>query len=124
MDKWADYVITAFKRGSGLGVISQVQQHEDKGNEFGKPELVDKIQVAHNIRKGKKYMTVYKINDVDWEKGDTVRTFLKDGTPYIRNDKNIVASDNLGEIPEIQISQNPTHLMMNNSVICYGFWLG
>ena len=53
MDKWADYVITAFKRGSGIGVISQVQQHEDKGNEFGKPELVDKIQVAHNIRKGK-----------------------------------------------------------------------
>jgi len=26
---------------------------------------------------------------------------LKDGRPYIRNDKNIVASDNLGEIPEI-----------------------
>ena len=101
MDKWADYVITAFKRGSGLGVISQVQQHEDKGNEFGKPELVDKIQVAHNILKVKKYMTVYKINEIDWRKGDTVSTFLKDGTPYIRNDKNIVASDNLGEIPEI-----------------------
>ena len=101
MDKWADYVITAFKRGSGIGVISQVQQHEDKGNEFGKPELVDKIQVAHNIRKGKKYMTVHKINEIDWKKGDTVRAFLKDGTAYIRSDKNIVESDNLGEIPEI-----------------------
>ena len=101
MDKWADYVITAFKRGSEIGVISQVQQHEDKGNEFGKPELVDKIQVAHNIRKGKKYMTVHKINEIDWKKGDIVRAFLKDGTAYIRSDKNIVASDNLGEIPEI-----------------------
>ena len=101
MDKWADYVITAFKRGSGIGVISQVQQHEDKGNEFGKPELVDKIQVAHNIRKGKKYMTVHKINEIDWKKGDTVRAFLKYRTAYIRSDKNIFASYNLGEIPEI-----------------------
>ena len=72
MEKWADYVITAVKRGPDLGVISQVRQHVDKGNEFGKPEMVDKIQIAHNIRKGKKYITVYKINDVDWKKGDVV----------------------------------------------------
>ena len=45
-------------------------------------------------------MTVHKINEIDWKKGDTVRAFLKDGTAYIRSDKNIVASDNLGEIPE------------------------
>ena len=101
MEKWADFVITAVKRGPEIGVISQVQQHLDKGNEFGKPEMVDKIQVAHNIRKGKKYITAYKINETDWKKGDRVRTFLKDGLPYIRNDENIVASDNLGELPDV-----------------------
>ena len=101
MEKWADYVITAIKRGSGLGVISHVQQHEDKGNEFGKPEMVDKIQVAHSIRKGKKYITVYRVNEIDWKRGDVVRTFLKDGAAYIRDDKNIVPSDHLGELPEV-----------------------
>jgi len=100
MEKWADYVITAVKRGPEFGTISQVQQHVDKGTEFGKPELVDKIQVAHNIRKGMKYMTVYKINEIDWKKGDFVNTFVKDGLSYIRSDQNIVASDNLGELPD------------------------
>ncbi len=101
MGKWADYVITAVKRGPEFGVISQVQQHQDKGDEFGKPEIVDKMVVAHNIRKGKTYLTIYRVNETDWKKGDVVRTFLQDGQAYIRNDKNIVSSDNLGELPDI-----------------------
>ena len=37
MSNWADFVITAVKRGPVLGEISQVQIHEDRDKEFGPP---------------------------------------------------------------------------------------
>ena len=37
--KWADFVITAVKRGPGMGRISQVQVHRDQGKSLGQPEL-------------------------------------------------------------------------------------
>ena len=42
--KWADYVVSAVKRGPGSGRISQVQVHVDRGNSLGHPEIVDKIK--------------------------------------------------------------------------------
>jgi len=46
MSNWADFAISAVKRGPGLGQISQIQIHEDKGDEFGPPMIVDKQLVA------------------------------------------------------------------------------
>ena len=46
MSNWADFAISAVKRGPGLGQISQIQIHEDKGEEFGPPMIVDKQLVA------------------------------------------------------------------------------
>ena len=64
--KWADFVITAVKRGPGMGRISQVQVHRDQGKSLGQPEIVDKMVIAHNIKKGKKYVTVFKINETNY----------------------------------------------------------
>ena len=51
---WADFVISAVKRGPTSGRISQLQVHRDLGNSLSKPEIIDKMIVAHNIKKGKK----------------------------------------------------------------------
>ena len=60
MSKWADFVVSGMKKGSGLANISHVQVHEDFGNEFGKPEIIDKKTLASHIKKGKTYLTIYK----------------------------------------------------------------
>jgi len=99
--KWADFVISAVKRGPGMGRISQVQVHRDQGKSLGQPEIVDKIMVAHNIKKGKKYVTVFKINETDWEPGEYVRAYVKDGEAFIRSDDNKVTLDNLGTLPDL-----------------------
>ena len=40
--QWADFAVSAIKKGSGLANISHLQIHEDFGTEFGKPEIIDK----------------------------------------------------------------------------------
>ena len=100
-NKWADFVITAVKRGSSSGRITQVQIHKDLGNSLSNPEIVDKMVVAHNIKKGKKYITVFKISETNWEPGEYVRAYVKDGEAFIRTDDNKVDLDNLGTLPDI-----------------------
>ena len=85
-----------------MGRISQVQVHRDQGKSLGQPEIVDKMVIAHNIKKGKKYVTVFKINETNWEPGEYVRTYVKDGEAHIRTDDNKVDSDNLGTLPDIE----------------------
>ena len=78
MSKWADFVVSGMKKGSGLANISHVQVHEDFGNEFGKPEIIDKKTLASHIKKGKTYLTIYKKNETDWEPGEIINTYVLD----------------------------------------------
>ena len=100
-NKWADFVISAVKRGSSSGRITQVQIHKDIGKSLSNPEIVDKMVIAHNIKKGKKYITAFKISETNWEPGEYVRAFVKDGEAFIRTDDNKVNLDNLGTLPDI-----------------------
>ena len=102
MSNWANFAISAVKRGPGLGKISQVQIHEDKGREFGPAIIVDKHEVASDIKRGKKYITIFRTTETDWEQGDYVRSYVKDGEAHIRTDDNKVDSDNLGMLPDIE----------------------
>ena len=102
MSNWADFAISAVKRGPGLGLISQVQVHEDRGNEFGPAFIVGKHEVASDIKRGKKYITIFRTTETDWEQGDHVRSYVKDGEAHIRTDDNKVNSDNLGMLPDIE----------------------
>ena len=51
MTKWADFVVSAIKKGSGLANISHVQIHEDLEHGFGSPELIDKYQLFQKYKK-------------------------------------------------------------------------
>jgi hypothetical protein len=100
--KWADFVVSGIKKGPGLSNISHVQVHEDFGSEFGKPEIIDKKTLASHIKKGKKYLTIYKKNETDWEPGEIVNAFVIDGKTHVRTDNNKVEGDSLGTLPEIE----------------------
>ena len=79
MGKWADFVVSGITKGPGLANITHVQIHEDYGTEFGKPQIVDKKTIASQIKKGKKYLTIYKKNETDWEPGEIIHTYVLNG---------------------------------------------
>ena len=99
MTKWADFVVSAIKKGSGLSNISHVQIHEDLEHGFGRPELIDKYQLSSKIQNGISFVTVHKKNENEWTIGKTIRTYVKNGEAYIRTDDNKVDGDNLGHMP-------------------------
>ncbi|MDC0186875.1 DUF3892 domain-containing protein [Candidatus Nitrosopelagicus sp.] len=102
MGKWADFVVSGITKGPGLANITHVQVHEDYGTEFGKPQIVDKKTIASQIKKGKKYLTIYKKNETDWEPGEIIHTYVLNGETHIRTDNNKVEGDRLGTLPEIE----------------------
>ena len=101
MAKWADFVVSAVQKGSGLANISHVQIHEDLEHGFGPPQLIDKHQLSSKIQRGITFITVYKKNENEWASGELIRTYVKDGEAHIRTDDNKVDGDNLGHIPTV-----------------------
>jgi len=99
MTKWADFVVSAIKKGSGLANISHVQIHEDLENGFGRSELIDKYELSSKIQNGVSFVTVHKKDENEWTVGDNIRTYVKNGEAYIRTDDNKVDGDNLGSMP-------------------------
>ena len=73
MTKWADFVVSAIKKGSGLANISHVQIHEDLEHGFGSPELIDKYQLSSKIQKGLTFVTVHKKNENEWAVGELAK---------------------------------------------------
>ena len=65
MSNWADFAISAVKRGPELGQISQVQVHEDRGKEFGPAVIVDKHAIASDINNG-------RFNLLKWDRQEKV----------------------------------------------------
>ena len=76
MTKWADFVISAFKKGSGLSNISHVQIHEDLEHGLTAPKLIDKHEISSKIQKGISFITIFKKNENEWVAGDIVRTYV------------------------------------------------
>ena len=99
MVKWADFVISAVRYSPDHKYISELKQHPDNDGEIGEGQIMDRATVAANIKKGKKYSTVFNAG-TNWKIGNEVRTFITDGEFFIRADKNKVARDNLGPLPE------------------------
>ena len=99
MVKWADFVISAVRYSSDHKYISEMKQHPDNDGDIGEGEVIDRSSVAANIKRGKKYSTVFNAG-ANWKIGNGIRTFITDGEFFIRADKNKVARDNLGQLPE------------------------
>ena len=81
--QWADFAVSAIKKGSGLANISHVQIHEDLENGFGPPELIDKYKLSSQIQKGISFITIHKTDENAWITGEEIRTYVKDGEAYI-----------------------------------------
>jgi len=103
MAKWADYLISQVLYDQNH-IITKVKQHRDIGNKISSGEIVDRDAIANNLGHGVKYMTVYgglgKIR-----MGKNVRYFKAYEHHYVRIDNNKVMTDNLGELPHLDESQ-------------------
>ena len=99
MAKWADYLISQVSYDQNH-IITKAKQHRDIGNEMGDGEIVDRDVIAGNLGHGVKYMTVYGGLD-KIRMGKNVRYFRAYEGHYIRTDGNKVMSDNLGDIPNL-----------------------
>jgi len=99
MAKWADYLISQVLYDQNH-IITKANQHRDIGNEMGDGEIVDRDVIAGNLGHGVKYMTVYGGLD-KIRMGKNVRYFRAYEGHYIRTDGNKVMSDNLGNIPNL-----------------------
>ena len=99
MAKWADYLISQVSYDQNH-IITKVKQHHDIGNKIGDGEIVDRDIIAGNLGHGVKYMTVYGGLD-KIRMGKNVRYFRAYEHHYIRIDDNKVTSDNLGDIPHL-----------------------
>ena len=103
MVKWADYLISQVSYDSNH-CITKVKQHKDNGNKVSEGEVVDRNTVTGNLGHGAKYMTMF--GDLGKIRiGKNVRYFRAYEDHYIRIDNNKVTSDNLGELPQLDESQ-------------------
>ena len=103
MVKWADYLISQVSYDQNH-IITKVKQHRDTGNKMGDGEIVDRDVITGNLGHGAKYMTVYgDLNKI--RMGKNVRYFRAYEHHYIRTDGNKVTSDDLGDIPYLNGSE-------------------
>jgi len=100
LEKWANHLISAIRYSPDHKYITELVQHEDQDDSISQGTIVKKLDVTDAIKKGKSYMTIYNSND-NWKIGEKIRVFMVDGEVFIRNDKNKVNRDNLGQLPEI-----------------------
>ena len=100
MNKWANYGISAVRYDSQHTHIEKIKVHEDKGDSIGDAKEWSREQVVSAIGLGITFVTILKISDVNWKKGQDVNIVTVNAVKYIRTDKNQEASDNLENLPE------------------------
>ena len=100
MAKWADYLVSAVKYDDNRKIV-QARQHEDTGSDIGDGQLVDRMTIANNLKKGRSYATVFS-NDANWKLGDRIHLIRAGGEFSIRTDSNKVERDNLKYLPELE----------------------
>lgn len=100
MEKWADYGISAKRLDTGGDRIERVLVHVDKGTTFGPPNDWARSEVVSAIGNGSSFVTILKPEEDRWKRGSDVGVVVVDGTKYIRTDRNSMAADNLGELPD------------------------
>ena len=105
MKKWADYLISEVRYDQNH-LILMAKRHEDTKNGISTGDLVDRIKISSDIASGLNYNTIY--NHIStWKNGYKINFFRIHGEPFLRIDENKVNQDNLGDLPEIDVSLIP-----------------
>ena len=99
MDKWADYLISQVSYTPERLIYGAIR-HKDTNKGITDGEQIDRITLISDVKKGLSHITVYSGKD-SWKKGDKIKIFSIGGNYYLRVDKNKVALDYLGSLPEI-----------------------
>lgn len=100
MSKWADFGISAVRYNGLHTHIDKVRAHLDNGATIGSFSEYTRTNVIAAIKAGKTFVTIYKGNDGNWKKGQTVYIIKVHGVEYIKTVDNGKAADNLENLPE------------------------
>ena len=106
MGPWADYLISEVNYDSNHLVHIAIR-HKDTLNGITEGKPVDRLTISSDIKNGLVYVTIYSGSD-SWKKGNKIRTFSINGSPYLRIDKNKVKLDYLGDLPEPETEEEAT----------------
>ena len=104
MGKWADYLISAGVYDTEHK-LTYVKRHKDTEETIGQGEIIDDASMATDIDNGKSYMTIFSTN-TGWKLGHKINSFRVEGDFFLRVDKNRVKLDNLGFIPDFQVTED------------------
>jgi hypothetical protein len=100
MDKWADYLISSVRSGPTPNRIDCVEVHSDFGCVVCENKVLSRAEVIADIKKGTRYVTIFKTPMGKWRRGETVHLVTVNGEEYLRIDENEEASDNFENTPE------------------------
>jgi len=103
MGKWADYLISGAIYDSEHK-LTYVRRHVDTEEYIGQGEIIDDASMASDIDNGKSYMTIFSTN-TGWKLGQKINSFRNNGGFFLRIDKNKVQLDNLGFLPDFQVTE-------------------
>lgn len=101
LQKWADYLISAVKTNPNRPCVDTLEVHSDLGNMVCQTEILTRIDVIANIKKGVTYSTVFRTAMGKWRKGEDVYLVTVDGKEFLRTDKKSIAQDQFESVPEL-----------------------
>lgn len=100
MPKWADYGISAVRFNNAHTHIDRVRVHTDNGETIGTGSEYARADIVSAIKNGTTFVTIFKGNNGNWNKGQPVYIIKVNGAEYIKTVDNGKAVDNLDNLPE------------------------
>lgn len=97
MDRWADHVVTAKRRGQDPNRIEWLQVHA--GTPYAVARTVGRGALIESIERGETAVTAYKRGGI-WQMGARIEVVKVDGEKFLRTDGNQTKADNLGDLPD------------------------
>lgn len=98
--KWADYGISAVRFNARHTHIDQVQVTQDQGDSFGPSSTARRDDVVSAIRRGVKFVTIFRSATNQWNRGQPVFVDRINGIDFLKTVPNGKPIDNLDNLPE------------------------
>lgn len=96
---WADYLITGVRYSADRSHITDLEIRPAGGATIGAPEERTRAAVVRMLESGSTFATARMHGR--WVRGADVSVVTIGRDKYLRTNRNQVAADNLGELPEL-----------------------